>query len=297
MSETHNPDPKRVFVVHGRNASARDAMFSFLRSLGLKPIEWSQAVEMTGEATPYVGTILDRAFDAAQAVVVLLTPDEITYLRSEYCDGPDDPDGRAATQARPNVLFEAGMAMGRDASRTVLVEFGRMRAFSDVFGRLTVRFDGSAQKRSDLANRLKTAGCDVDRSGMDWLSAGEFKMPPEPGGGLPLGHKVPAPTSARRPKIDLQYHSRGSGDGRLEIINRGTEEIRDLNLTFPADTGGFEVMNNDLPISRLPAGKSATLIAFHFMSGSGKSHFDVHVTGRTADGVDFTDDVFLNVRG
>lgn len=67
---THSghPDPRRVFVVHGRNLAARDAMFSFLRAVGLQPIEWSQAVAMTGEASPYVGTILDAAFGAAQAI-------------------------------------------------------------------------------------------------------------------------------------------------------------------------------------------------------------------------------------
>jgi hypothetical protein len=33
-----SPDPRSVFVVHGRNRQARDAMFSFLRALGLQPI-------------------------------------------------------------------------------------------------------------------------------------------------------------------------------------------------------------------------------------------------------------------
>ncbi len=273
-------------------------MFAFLRSLGLKPIEWSQAIALTHEASPYVGSILDRAFDAAQAVVVLLTPDEITYLRPEYALGQDDPDSKPAAQARPNALFEAGMAMGRNSARTVLVEFGRVRAFSDVLGRHTVRFDGSSQKRTDLANRLKTAGCDVDLSGSDWLSAGDFTIPPEPGAGLPLGRRLPEPASARRVKVDLRYHSRGQGDGRLEIINRGPEEVRDLNLSFPADAGGFQVLDGELPLERLPAGKSATLIALHLMGGSpGKSHFDVHVTGRTVDGEEFSEDIFLSVRG
>ena len=82
---SNRDDRKRtVFVVHGRNEPARLAMFSFLRSIGLQPIEWSQAVAATGEASPYIGTVLDSAFDAAQAVVVLMTPDEIAYLRDEY---------------------------------------------------------------------------------------------------------------------------------------------------------------------------------------------------------------------
>ena len=55
-------DPRSVFVVHGRNSEARDALFSFLRAIGLTPIEWSQAVDLTGKASPYVGEILDTVF-------------------------------------------------------------------------------------------------------------------------------------------------------------------------------------------------------------------------------------------
>ena len=105
---------RKVFVVQGRNDAARATMFAFLRAIGLDPIEWSVAVQMTGEGSPYIGQVLDVAFDAAQAIVVLLTPDDIAYLRTEYANGEDDPETQALAQARPNVLFEAGMAMGRD---------------------------------------------------------------------------------------------------------------------------------------------------------------------------------------
>jgi hypothetical protein len=78
-----NRDKKKVFVVHGRNNLARAAMFNFLRSLSLEPIEWSQAVLLTGKGSPFVGEILDAAFNTAQAVVVLMTPDDIAYLVPE----------------------------------------------------------------------------------------------------------------------------------------------------------------------------------------------------------------------
>jgi predicted nucleotide-binding protein len=117
---------KNVFVVHGRNMAARDAMFAFLRAIGLNPIEWSPALAATGSASPYIGEVLDTAFDMAQAIVVLMTPDEMAYLLSDHASGVDDPDTKAAPQARPNVLFEAGIAMGRDPKRTVLVELGTL---------------------------------------------------------------------------------------------------------------------------------------------------------------------------
>lgn len=53
---------RTVFVVHGRNVEARNAMFAFLRSVDLQPLEWAQAVKATGKPMPYIGEILDAAF-------------------------------------------------------------------------------------------------------------------------------------------------------------------------------------------------------------------------------------------
>lgn len=165
----------RVFVVHGRNLAVRDAMFQFLRSIGLRPIEWSEAVSLTGAGSPYVGDILDEAFDAARAVVVVLSPDDEVRL-SEHLRSPGsvDPGEALQGQARPNVLFEAGMAFGRNPDRTLLVEIGAMRPFSDIGGRHTIRLDDSTQRRQELAQRLRDAGCSVDLEGTDWHSAGDF---------------------------------------------------------------------------------------------------------------------------
>jgi predicted nucleotide-binding protein len=197
---------KNVFVVHGRNAEARQAMFEFLRAIELYPIEWSKARELTGEASPYISKILDVALNAAQAIVVLFTPDEVVRLRPEYADGVSDPELNADTQARPNVLFEAGMAMGRNAERTVLVELGRMRGFSDILGHHALRISNEPGARNELASRLRTAGCDVNTSGQDWLHSGNFVIPPEPdlqpkvdrAGGGPRGAVESNPVVRRR---------------------------------------------------------------------------------------------------
>jgi predicted nucleotide-binding protein len=73
---------RRIFVVYGRNVKARDAMFAFLRALGLEPLEWGQLVDETNTGTPYVGDVLDAGFATAAGVVVLLTPDDEARLRS-----------------------------------------------------------------------------------------------------------------------------------------------------------------------------------------------------------------------
>jgi len=174
MTEGH---PRNVFVVHGRNREIRDSMFSFLRAIGLHPIEWEEAVMATGSASPYVGEILDAAFTNARAIVVLFTPDDEACLREPFRTTGDPPHETQPTpQARPNVIFEAGMAMGRCAERTVLVEIGALRPFSDVGGRHVIRLDNATQRRQELAQRLQSAGCTVNLTGTDWHRTGDFEI-------------------------------------------------------------------------------------------------------------------------
>jgi predicted nucleotide-binding protein len=168
-------NPKAVLVVYGRDSEARRAMFDFLRALKLDPQEWGKLIEQTGKASPYVGEVLERAFEEAAAVVVLLTPDDEARLRHEFQDDGDPAYELELTpQSRPNVLFEAGMAFGIHPDRTVMVELGTLRPFSDVGGRHVVRLDGTSNPLRDIARRLKAAGCEVDESGDDWTSPGRF---------------------------------------------------------------------------------------------------------------------------
>lgn len=167
----------KVFVVHGRNMKIRNSMFLLLKEIGLEPIEWSEAREATGKPTPYVGEILDKAFNIAQAVVVLFTPDDIAKIKEEFLDEHDSMDEKHLTdQARLNVIFEAGMSMGRDPDRTIMVEIGRMRPFSDIGGRHVLKLDDSEHMRRELVNRLKTAGCPVKIQNDNWKTQGDFSI-------------------------------------------------------------------------------------------------------------------------
>jgi predicted nucleotide-binding protein len=168
-SEQVVEDPRVVMVVHGQDARAARAMFDWLRSINLRPREWSQHIHASGEASPFIGTVLETAFTQAQAVVVLFTPDEHVLLRQRLKKDSD----HWRLQARPNVLFEAGMALATHPSRTVLVVLGDQELPSDLAGRHYVRL-GSVRAVRDLAQRLERAGCPVDLSGDDWLDVGRF---------------------------------------------------------------------------------------------------------------------------
>lgn len=168
---------RNVFVVHGRDTRTRDAMFAFLRSIDLWPLEWSEAVDATGKPSPYVGEVLDRAFAMAQAIVVLMTPEDSACLLPEFRSDQDPPhETRPTPQARQNVIFEAGMAMGRAHDKTVIVEVGALRPFSDIGGRHVIRMNDSTQRRQELAERLQKAGCPVRLGGTAWHSAGTFLL-------------------------------------------------------------------------------------------------------------------------
>lgn len=171
-SATFN-DSRNVFVVYGRNIAVYNAMLAFLRALDLHPLDWTELWTGTGSGAPYIGQILDEAFARATAVIVLLTPDESSQLSESYIRTEDNSEDQGGRQPRPNVLFEAGMAFGRDSNRTILVEVGKVRHFSDISGRFILRFDGSAKSRHDLAQRLENLQCAVRRTD-SWLTAGDF---------------------------------------------------------------------------------------------------------------------------
>jgi predicted nucleotide-binding protein len=166
-----------VFVVHGRNEQLRKALFAFLRSVGLNPIEWRQAIKLTGKPSPFVPEILDAAFREAVAVVVLLTPDDDAQLRKEFMKGSDpEYEKRLAGQPRPNVLFEAGLAFGRNPDATVLVQVGDVKPFSDIAGRHVVRLTNATETRQEFVTKLANAGCNVQTDGTDWHTEGDFAL-------------------------------------------------------------------------------------------------------------------------
>ena len=294
MTEDGNPDTRSVFVIHGRNEPARKALFDFLRSIGLKPIEWSQAIAMTGKGSPYIGEVLDAAFGAAQAVVVLQTPDDIAYLHPSLTY-PEDEDCQPKPQPRPNVLFESGMAMGRYPDRTVMVELGQIRAFSDIHGRHVVRLDNSVSKRQDLADRLKSAGCSVDLSGRDWHSDGDFTPPAPPGGGMPLGRKLPSTAASGIPRIDARLVQHGGNRmDEVQITNHGPGDVYELDVSAEDKADLLVRGLDDFPVPKLPAGKSVGAMRTKSLSSRNGSYFNITVTGKTIDGVPIEQEIFVS---
>jgi predicted nucleotide-binding protein len=172
-----DPDPRKVFVIHGRDSRLHVGLFDFLRAVDLRPLEWTSLIDELGHGAPFIGQVLDHAFVVARAVIALFTPDDLASLRPGL-RGPNEPlhETEPTGQARPNVLFEAGMAMGRMPNRTILVEIGSLRPFSDISGRHVVKLSNDVAQRQDLINRLRRCGCPVDTSGTAWITTGNFSV-------------------------------------------------------------------------------------------------------------------------
>ncbi|NJC13101.1 putative nucleotide-binding protein [Micromonospora profundi] len=170
------PNPRDVFVIHGRDDQARRALWSFLQAIDLHPLDWEEIVQETGRPSPYMGEVLEKAFHTNQAAVVLMTPDDGAILHESLRDKSDRAfESQLTGQVRPNVLLEAGMALGLQRDRTVVIEIGMLRSISDLAGINTIHFDGTVVSLHKIAQRLRAAGCAVNTTGTDWLDVSRFK--------------------------------------------------------------------------------------------------------------------------
>lgn len=166
-----------IFVVHGRDGQLNTDMFAFLRALGLNPLEWTQAIKGAKGANPHVDEIIYSAMEEVQGVLVMFSPDEEARLKTNFCTRLDKKKGfhKLDGQARPNVIFEAGLALGAHSKKTLLVQVGDVRDISDIAGRHLVHLSNTEASRKELAQRLKTKlKFTVDTTGTDWLTIGNF---------------------------------------------------------------------------------------------------------------------------
>jgi CAP12/Pycsar effector protein, TIR domain len=142
---------KRVFIIYGRNVLAHKELLRFLSALGIDELPFEEVACELGPS-PFVSDIVVQGIAKADAVIALFTPDECAVLYSS--DSTAEGDWR--WQARPNVIFEAGVAHAIASDRTILVTLGAdVDLFSDVAGKHFVRLVGPAGKRT-LRNRLAT---------------------------------------------------------------------------------------------------------------------------------------------
>jgi len=156
-----------VFVIHGRNHAAKNAVEAYLRVLGLEPVEFETvAADLASKGS--IRDIVRAGMERAHGLIALFTPDEYSCLRPEY--GTEN-----RWQARPNVIFEAGMAYALYPERTIMAVLGEAELFSDLQGVHYVALNN--RRRGALRTKLIGIKCEVNKDTDAWNDperAGDF---------------------------------------------------------------------------------------------------------------------------
>jgi predicted nucleotide-binding protein len=167
-----------MFVVHGRDTKLNQDMYAFLSSIGIVPMEWDHAIKAAkGGANPIVGDVISQAMEKVQGVMILFSPDEEAKIRPKFASQSDKNKGLHVKgfQPRPNVIFEAGLALGAHSDKTILVQVGNVRDISDIAGKHLVHLSDSFADRKRLADRLESKlKFKIDLAGTTWQTIGDF---------------------------------------------------------------------------------------------------------------------------
>ncbi len=164
-------DRRQIFVVYGHDPDALKAFSEFLEDLDLRVLTFKRAraetiQTMRAKDRGRVVTTLDvvqHATRSAGAILCLLTPDEVARPRK------GTTRGRGEHRPRPNVIFEAGLAMMERPEATLLVKVGPMKNWSDVDGVQYAKFSNVPEDRQELVEWLEALDLQVDsRKTKDW---------------------------------------------------------------------------------------------------------------------------------
>lgn len=141
---------KRVFIVHGHDEGAKEAIARYLSALDLVPVILHEQ--------PNQGRTIIEKFEAHADVdfaVVLLTPDDMGYSVAK----PND----AKPRARQNVVLELGFFLGAlGRHKVVALCKGELDLPSDYDGVLYIDLDARGGWRLAVAREMKSSGLEVD---------------------------------------------------------------------------------------------------------------------------------------
>lgn len=146
----------RVFIVHGHDDLAKASLEVFLRELGLDPI----VLHRQADEGLTVIEKFEKHSDVGYAFI-LLTPDEVAYLKTE--EGKDDDDRKKERRARPNVIFEFGYFVGKlGRSRVCCLHTGDVALPSDVSGMIYKRYSASIEEVAySIIKDLRVSGYQI----------------------------------------------------------------------------------------------------------------------------------------
>jgi hypothetical protein len=139
------PDGREVFLVFGRDASARDALRGVLTDLGVTTRLLERARKLGG----LIPAELERVVRQCDAAVVLATPDDVGRLLTDPDLGP---------RARENIWIELGWFWAElGLSRTLLIAHRSITPPSDLSGVFRLTYDSSpAEARAEIREWIES---------------------------------------------------------------------------------------------------------------------------------------------
>lgn len=231
-----------VFLIHGRNLQAKQEVCLFLEALGLKPVDFGKERELARSA-PTVLEIVQQGMERCQLVLALFTPDEWSVLGGDMRKDGEDEREHCRWQARPNVMFEAGLAYSKDPERVVFLELGDVKLFSDVTGMHSFAPTNRHEKGSPrhslynwLKNWFKDRGIEIRNDGA-WKLQGDFEACVAPRARHLDAYSAP---SAGWPWLERQ-----AIDDLLGSVNRSRDIIGDSIQLTPWTSERFRVRVED----------------------------------------------------
>ena len=152
-----------VFLIHGRNLGCMNDLRELLEMSGLEVHTFEDVESKLKDGAPFIGKVVEEGVANSDAVVALFTPDELASLHPQFRQEHDKQSNEVRYQARPNVIFEAGLAFGLKAGRSLLVTIGSdTDLFSDVRGRLIRRLDNRVGSKAELLDALSNIGAELN---------------------------------------------------------------------------------------------------------------------------------------
>ncbi len=144
---------KKVFIVHGHDEVAKTSLEVFLHEIGLEPV----VLHRQADEGLTVIEKFEKHSDVGYAFI-LLTPDEIAYIKSEQ--GKEDDQRNKEFRARPNVIFEFGYFVGKlGRSRVCCLYTGDVSLPSDVGGMIYKKFTSNIEEVAySIIKDLKASG-------------------------------------------------------------------------------------------------------------------------------------------
>lgn len=137
----------------------------------------------------------------------------------------------------------------------------------------------------------------MDLDGADWHKEGDLTPPAPPGGGLPLGRKLPSSKASGQPRLSVALSTAGKDSERMTITNHGPGDVYDLDFELADNREGTrEWREVGFPVPKLPEGKSVAAARYLTFDSSTPAYFTVIVTGRTADGEEVRQEEFVSGR-